>query len=202
MQGVATYQPTIHDINALLEELADHSRFTQSAKERSDESRRPQIVVLRDLYRTATPEEASLITQIILKDLRPIVSPLKTVHTTSNLLERKHTDPPLTVWQAMKIWHPMLPSLYRVYASIPDVFNILESGTDPQLEPIVGIPVQVMHKLNWLAWALTHGRPQSAAKGGHAETYCQRSTKQKEYFVRQNMTVRGERRQYSSECEC
>jgi DNA ligase 4 len=142
-QEDSTYKPTIHDINALLDELATHSKFAQLPDTEGSVPKRSQLAVLNDLYRTATPDEASLITQIILKDLRPIVSPLKIVHTTTNLLRKKPANVPLTVWQALKIWHPTLPALYRVYASIPEVFNVLENGTSAQLEPILGIPIQV-----------------------------------------------------------
>jgi DNA ligase-4 len=126
-----------------LDELATHSKFTQLSEAERDGPQRSQIAVLDDLYRTATPNEAALITQIILKDLRPIVSPLGKVHTTTNLLRKRPANPPLTVWQALKIWHPTLPALYRVYASIPEVFGVLGNGTDTRSEPVLGIPVQV-----------------------------------------------------------
>ena len=100
--------------------------------------------ILMDLYDTTGPDEASLITQIILKDIRPIISPLKyTINTTVNLLSKKPARSPMTIRQALGIWHPTLPRLYDIYASISELFEMLENGSSSQLKPVIGIPVQV-----------------------------------------------------------
>jgi DNA ligase 4 len=134
---------TLHDLEALLDQLARHCRFSQHAYISDESALQPVESILQDIYDSVTPEEASFITQVLLKDLRPLYYPLTLVHTTSNLLKGKSTINEFKIYQAMKAWHPQLPSIYRVYADLDQSFDILRNGIPAPYYPIVGTPVQV-----------------------------------------------------------
>ncbi|KAG8788433.1 hypothetical protein FRC15_004408 [Serendipita sp. 397] len=132
---------TIDDINALLDELSQHSNYSETRT--IEDGPRPRLDILRDLYTNVTPEEASLITQVILKDLRPILEPIGPAHTTVNLSKRSNIDQRLTLRQALSVWDQRLSSLYRVCSSIKEAFSALEHGTNSSLTPVVGVPVEI-----------------------------------------------------------
>ncbi|KAG8827284.1 hypothetical protein FRC19_004490 [Serendipita sp. 401] len=132
---------TIDDINVLLDELSQHSNYSETRT--IEDGPRPRLDILRDLYTNVTPEEASLITQVILKDLRPILEPIGPAHTTVNLSKRSNIDQRLTLRQALSVWDQRLSRLYRVCSSIKEAFSALEHGTNSSLTPVVGVPVEI-----------------------------------------------------------
>ncbi|KAG8836098.1 hypothetical protein FRC17_010031 [Serendipita sp. 399] len=136
---------TIHDIDDLLDELSEHSKYSQTHV--IVDAPRLRLNILRDLYAKATPKAANLITQIILKDLRPILEPIGVAHTTLNLLKKNSHLQRLTLKQSLKAWDRRLPELYRVCASLKEAFNALEHGTNTSLSPVVGVPVETAERV-------------------------------------------------------
>lgn len=88
-------------------------------------------------------------TQIILKDLRPLLYPLASTRSTLNLLEYKsNAVHELTIQQAMRIWHPIMPKIYHVRASLDAAADAVERyvAGAPYHEivcPQVGIQIEV-----------------------------------------------------------
>jgi DNA ligase-4 len=128
----------------LLDELARLCRFSQLPSSPSDSpAGRSQLAILTDLYNLASPDAAAIITQIILKDMRPILNPIEVVHTTRNLLKQRAPSNSLDVSEAMRIWDPELPRIYKICSNVTEAFRVIEDGVPPTLEPILGAPIQV-----------------------------------------------------------
>lgn len=75
--------------------------------------------ILRRLYMNASPAEAAIITQIILKDLRPLMYALPNVGSSSALLdynERSFTI--LEAQHAMRAWHWAMLSIFNVRSTL------------------------------------------------------------------------------------
>jgi DNA ligase 4 len=78
---------SIAEVDELLTELASHSGFSAHVVRHSENAgARPVRDILARLYRDMPAFEAGVITQIILKDLRPILYPLATTNVSSALL--------------------------------------------------------------------------------------------------------------------
>jgi DNA ligase-4 len=74
---------SIAEVDNLLEELASHSGYSDiSVRANARATRRPKSTIIRALYRSLSPLDASFLTQIILKDLRPLLYPLADTHYT------------------------------------------------------------------------------------------------------------------------
>ena len=135
------------EIDALLTELASTCAFSSSViREPGNRRRRPRDI-LSDLYKPATPSSASLITQIILKDLRPLLYPLKEFHYTAQLLRyNSKAVCMLSKEDAMKVWDPSgrMLQAFRVRASLEEAANALESP-DRFVQPEVGVPIPVSY---------------------------------------------------------
>jgi DNA ligase 4 len=102
---------TIHEVNSLLDQLASLSRFSHDSI-RAGAKRSPGPIcsrskILRRLFSSISPVEASFLTQIILKDLRPILYPVVETHYTAALQKWKsNAVVMLTVPDALKAWDP------------------------------------------------------------------------------------------------
>lgn len=107
---------SLHDIDSLLDELAASSPFSQLSQQPVPRST-PEI--LTDVYRDAglSPFALAVLTQIILRDLRPLLSPLPEVkhRNPTALLGIKTTaaPPQLELHDAMRRWDPRMLELYR-----------------------------------------------------------------------------------------
>ncbi|PVF99886.1 hypothetical protein CPB86DRAFT_730576 [Serendipita vermifera] len=134
---------TIHDLESSLNQLARHCRFSQHSAFGDETPLQSVESILNDLYTSVNPEEAAFITQVILKDLRPLYYSLTMVHTTYNLLKEKSKVHEFKLHQAMRVWHPQLPSIYRACANLDKSFEILHNGISPPFCPILGVPVQI-----------------------------------------------------------
>ncbi|CCM02607.1 uncharacterized protein FIBRA_04710 [Fibroporia radiculosa] len=145
------------EVDNLLTELALTCAFSgpsvQNFIARAAPSR-SKFSILRALYTRLSPVEASIITQIILKDLKPLLYPLPPgiKHYTA-LLRDYNTNAvnALSLFDAMITWDPSgrMSSAYRVRACPDEAASVyeamvVEEGPGPSmLGPQVGIPVQI-----------------------------------------------------------
>lgn len=137
---------SLADVDNLLDELASLSSFSHvSIRNKFPRHiRRTRKAVLHSLYYTLSPTDACFLTQIILKDLRPVLYPLPTDHFTVAL---KHYNTAsvrmLSLFDAMKAWDPsqIMIRTYRVRAVLEDVAEAFEHGVVPM--PQIGSPVEV-----------------------------------------------------------
>ena len=131
----------ILQVDRLLTQLASFSPFSHSSVQRNPNLPSSRVEVLRTLYSSLSPTEASFLTQIILKDLRPVLYPAKETHYTAALKNQKSNSAVyLDVADALKVWDPTLNSLsrWRVVSS----FEIALSNDNGGLV-FVGNPLQV-----------------------------------------------------------
>ena len=148
----------------LLDELATFSKYTdakvldkaarladQQKKERSESGRRQQkrtqSTILCDVYDQLDPFESAVVTQIILKDLRPMLarnlfrsstststtgarSRTKTAEATTEIISsytaKSVSD--LSLIPIMRIWHPWMPAVYGVRAEIGTAADVMEDA--------------------------------------------------------------------------
>lgn len=167
---------SIIQVDDLLNELAALSAFSDASVRNKHPKlqRRKRSEVIRDLFRNMGPEDASFLTQIILKDLRPSLYPLKETHTTAALLHfNTRAVDMLTKFDAMRVWDPSSDMLkaFRVrsdFGYAGAIFDMLpDQRPMPQLtlNSIVDIPKSrkgqgCHHSLNFLrssprVWAET-----------------------------------------------
>ncbi|KAG6898310.1 hypothetical protein C0992_011901 [Termitomyces sp. T32_za158] len=141
---------SIAQVDELLDELASTSGYSHESvrKKYSPNKRRARLPVIKDLFRTLSPIDASFLTQIILKDLRPILYPLRDTHYIASLMGHNATSVKMLCKEdAMNIWDPsrwMLNS-YRVKATFTETANEFErpsSERSPNV-PKIGVPVAV-----------------------------------------------------------
>ncbi|KAG8949876.1 hypothetical protein FRC04_008179 [Tulasnella sp. 424] len=137
------------EIDGLLDELAAHSPFSDVTVSSSAPPPRSRKQILTDLYRTLTPQGAACMTQIILKDLRPLLYPLPSGRTTSSLLHYNASAfHELTIHETIQIWDPRMLKIYRMRATVDAAAEALDnyvSGT-PASEvfcPKFGVPVEI-----------------------------------------------------------
>jgi hypothetical protein len=141
---------TTSEVNELLDELASKSGYTQ-ASIRSNypkTQRRPRKTIIRALFRQLSPEDASTLVQIILKDLRPLLYPLTEFHYTTALTRFNAASVKmLSKEHAMDIWDPsgMFLRYYRVCADITEAAAFADSPKSKcrVIEPTIGKPVAV-----------------------------------------------------------
>lgn len=141
---------SISQVDDLLDELASNSGFSHQSIRNvyPNRVRRGRLSLLKALFRPLSPMDASFLTQIILKDLRPVLYPLHVHHYSSALLDFNTTSVHmLTKEHAMKVWDPSCWMLkaYRVRSTIDEAaasFELPPHQREPNI-PRVGIPVQV-----------------------------------------------------------
>ncbi|KAF9653358.1 DNA ligase/mRNA capping enzyme, partial [Thelephora ganbajun] len=132
---------SISQIDRLLTQLASLSSFSHSSVQQNPNLPSSRVETLKTLYSTLSPTEASFLTQIILKDLRPVLYPSKETHYTAALKQQKSNSVVfLDVVDALKVWDPTLNALsrWRVVSS----FQIALSNDDCGLM-FIGNPLQI-----------------------------------------------------------
>ncbi|GMK53687.1 hypothetical protein CspeluHIS016_0102730 [Cutaneotrichosporon spelunceum] len=108
---------SIAEVDALLDELAAHSDFSQLSQ--TPIALRPPSTILRCLYRDAglSPRAMAVLTQVILRDLRPLLYPLALIHARhpTLLLGVPASAGPtqLGLHEAMWAWEPAMARLFR-----------------------------------------------------------------------------------------
>lgn len=153
---------SISQVDALLNELASSSGFSHRSIRNAypKHVRRERLPLLRALFRPLSPVDASFLTQIILKDLRPVLYPLHVHHYSTALLNFNATSVHmLTKEDAMKIWDPTcwMLNAFRVKATIDEAatsFELSPHQRDANI-PRIGIPVQVM-LMKKHSWQYSH----------------------------------------------
>lgn len=139
---------SLDEVDSLLDELASRSAYSDtSLRNRHRTTARPKLAVLRELYRSIPSLDASFLTQIILKDLRPILYPPPSTHYTTALKEfNSKARTMLTKEDAMKAWDPSrnLIRIYKVRSSFHEAAMEFENNTIcSEASPQVGVPIEV-----------------------------------------------------------
>ncbi|KAF8325927.1 hypothetical protein F5887DRAFT_1065164 [Amanita rubescens] len=118
---------SISDVDNLLDELASTSEYSAFSLRSNNPTPRTPQTILRQLYRSLSPSDASFVTQIILKDLRPLLYPLPSDHYTSALTSyNSNSVQPLSVEDAMRIWD-VSGQLLKAYRLKPVIDSIPKS---------------------------------------------------------------------------
>ncbi|KAA1122412.1 hypothetical protein PGTUg99_037495 [Puccinia graminis f. sp. tritici] len=172
-------------VDRLLEELAARSKWSNLGYHiPQDHSHRSATAILYDLYAPLSPRESAYMTQIILKDLRPLLYPIPSLSVYISLMDYDSTAfKEISPYCMMKAWHWAMPRIYRAKADfdvaadlcerIPRDRNqisdsdeeLLASLSKPQLGTLVNIPKTVkasgpclaapLSKLTGQVWAET-----------------------------------------------
>jgi DNA ligase-4 len=117
---------TLESIDELLDELATHSPYSQLGH--TIPSTRSARDILRALYADVAPFEAAVLTQIILKDLHPMLYPLPALSTSTALLQYDSASlEELDLRTAMRIWHWAMLPVYNVRADLDRAATIVEA---------------------------------------------------------------------------
>ncbi|KAJ7050474.1 hypothetical protein C8F01DRAFT_1067664 [Mycena amicta] len=139
---------TMANVDQLLDELAANSGFTCASirKDYPIATRRNKETILRALYRCLAPLDAAWLTQILLKDLRPMLYPLSATHYSRALKAYNSVSvAELSKEEAMKVWDPSgrLLHCYRVRSRIDDAASAFEAGGPLSFNPQIGQPVPI-----------------------------------------------------------
>ncbi|WVQ96118.1 hypothetical protein IAU59_003220 [Kwoniella sp. CBS 9459] len=147
---------SIREVDHLLDELASASPFSQLSQ--TPHPVRSASDILKDLYRASnlTPYALAVLTQVILRDLRPLLSPLPKlpIRNPTAMLRLKSTAGPgrLTVRDAMLCWDKRMWDLYVGGRGDMDrcadlVEGLAEKGADHKQViapgPVVGVNVKI-----------------------------------------------------------
>ena len=142
------------EVDERLTDLAAASAYSAPAVQATASN--PQVGLreaLRRLYTDVAPAQAAVVTQIILKDLKPLLYPITEAqeHYTAALLQyNSNATARLSKWEAMRAWDPSKRMLaaYRVRACLDEAAAMYEHVNDSDagleyFQPQVGIPIQV-----------------------------------------------------------
>ncbi|RDB20889.1 DNA ligase [Hypsizygus marmoreus] len=139
---------SIEQVDTLLDELASLSGYSHVSvrKKYPHGTRRRRLSILKDLFCTLSPIDASFLTQIILKDLQPILYPLQEMHYTASLIDFNSASVKmLTIYHAMELWDPSgwMRNAYLVKSTIAEVANEFELPPAERSRnvPRIGTPV-------------------------------------------------------------
>ncbi|OCH96368.1 hypothetical protein OBBRIDRAFT_830240 [Obba rivulosa] len=146
---------SIVEVDTLLTELASTCAFSASTIRPLDPASprpRDKQSILSALYARLSPIEAAVVTQIILKDMRPLLYPIPegaTHYTTALRQFNSNAVMPLKRDDAMRIWDPSGRTLfaYRVRTCFEEAALAFECGPDDDVEqylvPRVGSLIQI-----------------------------------------------------------
>lgn len=135
----------MHYVDALLTELACTSAFSASNIRSSVTSHRIPREILQSLFVNLDPHSAAFLTQIILKDLRPLLYPLSETHYTTSLLQyNSNAVSMLTKEDVMKAWDlsGRMLRVYKLRACLEEAARVCD---DPRevIQPRLGAPIEV-----------------------------------------------------------
>lgn len=140
---------SLQDINVLLDELASTSAFSDKTlhADCSPSPPRSKSSILKSLFESLPALDAAYLTQIILKDLRPILYAPPVASTSRALLEyNTNSKSVLTKEQFMKTWDPSgsMLKMYRTRANITEAALCFEAGgAIAHPRPRWGVPVEI-----------------------------------------------------------
>ena len=144
---------TLEQVDILLTELASKCAFSASSVHELSSAtapRRTREAILTTIYTSLGPAECAVVTQIILKDLRPLLYPVprSAAHYTAAFIRfNSNAVTMLTKEAAMHAWDPSgrLGMIYKSRAELDEAaqrFEGLRHG-GPMPQPVVGTPIQV-----------------------------------------------------------
>ncbi|KZP21054.1 hypothetical protein FIBSPDRAFT_788707 [Athelia psychrophila] len=140
---------SIADVQTLLDELASTSAFSdRTLRQSHSHMPRSKNMILRDLYQSMPSVDAAFLTQIILKDIRPLLYPLSETHYTAALTKyNSKAVLPLTKEAAMMTWDPTrrLLRTHSVRSNLYDATHTWEqhSETHKFPEPQIGSAIEI-----------------------------------------------------------
>ena len=142
---------SLQEVDALLDELASTSHFSDKSfhdgNASTSNNKRSKSSILRSLYDALPATDAAYLTQIILKDLRPLLYAPPSAMTSHVLLAyNTRSKQVLTREQFMKEWDPSgsMIKMYRVRAKLDEAAMGFEAGGTPvPAHPRWGVPVEV-----------------------------------------------------------
>lgn len=142
---------SLQEVDALLDELASTSIFSDKSFHDGNMSttntKRSKSSILRSLYDSLPATDAAYLTQIILKDLRPLLYAPPSAMTSRVLLDyNTHSKQVLTREQFMDEWDPSgsMIKMYKVRAKLDEAAMGFEAGgTLVSAHPRWGVPVEV-----------------------------------------------------------
>lgn len=145
----------------MLDELASTSAFSDKTlhADFSLSPPRSKSSILKSLFESLPALDAAYLTQIILKDLRPILYAPPVASTSRALLEyNTNSKSALTKEQFMKTWDPSgsMLKMYRTRANITEAALCFEAGgAIAHPRPRWGVPVEVRSLKNVVTRQLT-----------------------------------------------
>lgn len=142
---------SLQEVDALLDELASTSLFSDKSFHEGNaftsNAKRSKSSILRSLYDSLPATDAAYLTQIILKDLRPLLYPPPSAMTSHVLLTyNTRSKQVLTREQFMKEWDPSgsMIKMYKVRAKLDEAAMGFEAGgVLVPAQPRWGVPVEV-----------------------------------------------------------
>src|ERR1700722_5393845 len=138
---------SVTEVDGLLDELAATCAFSDTTIRRLHTRQQSKYNILCRLYDSVTPLDASFLTQIILKDLRPLLYPASYGHYTAALTKlNSNSVVMLGTEGAMMAGEPSgeMLNTYRVRCSLGEASKAFEaSKCDFLMVPQVGIPIEV-----------------------------------------------------------
>lgn len=141
---------TIDEVDELLNDLASRSAYShKSIRSQYPKNRtRTRVTILRTLFRPLCPHDASVLTQIILKDLRPLLYPLTEFHYTAILTHFNTASVRmLTLQDAMTAWDPSgyFLRFYRMRACVDEAAASASQSSriKSEISPKIASPIAV-----------------------------------------------------------
>ncbi|GAA5989589.1 hypothetical protein JCM10908_000545 [Rhodotorula pacifica] len=144
---------TFGHVDRLLDELAAaspwSSREVRDLRLGTGSAQRTQDAILLDLLRNLAPSEVSVMIQIILRDLWPLLYPPPSPNPTASLLNYNSAAyKVIAVEDVLQLWAPGARGLYRAVADLDWVAWRLDNhlrtrDSLPPAMPRIGLPVKV-----------------------------------------------------------
>ncbi|TFY72020.1 hypothetical protein EVG20_g1000 [Dentipellis fragilis] len=140
---------SIFEIDALLTELASLCAFSDASVRQLPVATAPRsrADILRALYNGLPPLDAAFLTQIILKDLRPLLYPLSDTHSSSALKRFKsNAIKMLSKEDAMKAWDKSgrMLRVYHSRASLHEAATFIETNSPGiEAQPSAGTQIEI-----------------------------------------------------------
>ncbi|KIM61319.1 hypothetical protein SCLCIDRAFT_16155 [Scleroderma citrinum Foug A] len=138
---------SLQEIDTLLDELAATSKFSDKSFRDAYPTPRSKALILRSLYASIPATDAAYLTQIILKDLRPLLYAPPATSTSHVLLDYNTTSKQvLSIEEFMVLWDPgrMLLRMYNARARLDEAAMGFEAGgVLTQAQPRFGVPIEV-----------------------------------------------------------
>ncbi|EGG05477.1 uncharacterized protein MELLADRAFT_107575 [Melampsora larici-populina 98AG31] len=162
------YSLCLSDVDRLLDELAAKSVWSNLKDCESRKPPRNARLILQDLYDTLSPRQAAYMTQIILKDLRPLLYPVPGSSTDQSLNHyNSRAYDELNQWSMMKAWHWAMPRIYRAKADFDRAADLVEQiPRDLDMVPDKNAAYSMAEKLSELELGVPVDIPKAVKASG------------------------------------